>query len=374
MDFGHQLTELPTLQVGEAIGVLNEITGSVPLTIEGEVAQFSVSRDVFVFFDLKDQKGEGLLSCFAMKHQLSVPLEDGMTVVVRAKAGIHAKSGRFRLTIQSATPVGEGSHKRAYELLLAKLKAEGLFAPERKRQVPLYPQKVVLITSAGAAAYTDALRALEGGIPVEVTHISAAVQGEAGEREVIEALDKASELAQVDVVLLVRGGGSIEDLHVFNSEQVARAIARCKYPVVVGVGHERDVTIADEVADVRAATPTSAVLTVVPRIESVQREVTSFEQRINNRIQGHLVNLRRQAERVYSSSRAAIQRQIHILQLQTRELHASIREHSPLSTLARGYAIVRTSEGWVRSAEEAKAHSDLTLTFQDGTISVTTKS
>lgn len=257
-------------QVAEFIAYFNDAVRSFmneqQMAIEGEVAEYKVSQQRFVWFKLKDPKVEGVLDCFAMLFTLKVPLEDGMRVRLSGYPKIFPRSGKLSINVSSVELVGEGALKRAFELLKKQLAEEGLFSTERKRAIPRIPERVALITSRDAAAYTDFLRILQnrwGGLQIDLAHV--VVQGRDAERDIVGAFRHFNaHAADYDVLVLTRGGGSMEDLAAFNSEAVARAIFSSKIPVVVGVGHERDETIADYVADVRASTPTNAAERIVP--------------------------------------------------------------------------------------------------------------
>lgn len=240
--------------------------------VEGEVAEYRVSQDKWIWFLLKD--GTAVVPCFATVWQLRQPLEDGMLVRVHGTPKVHPKSGKFSLTVDRAEPIGAGALRRAYELLKKKLADEGLFAPARKRPLPRFPRRLGLITSREAAAYTDFLRILGdrwGGL--EITFYPVAVQGREAAGDIVNAFRWFNEHPDAaEVLVLTRGGGAFEDLHAFNDEATVRAVFTSRIPVVVGVGHERDETLCDLAADLRAATPTNAAELVVPD----RREIASF--------------------------------------------------------------------------------------------------
>lgn len=254
----------------EAIrGLLRETIGSV--TVQGEVTNYRTRRDELVYFELKDAHSRVL--CFGLRHEVRQALEDGMELRVTGSPSLFKGSGGFHLRVVAIELVGAGALRKAFELLRRRLEAEGLFRPERKRPLPDFPESVGLITSPDAAAYADVRRVLHDRWPLVRLKLAAvAVQGAGAARQIERALEHFSASGQVDVVILTRGGGSLEDLQAFNDELVARALYGCRVPVVVGVGHERDLTIADLVADRRAATPSNAAELVAPdRIEVLRR-------------------------------------------------------------------------------------------------------
>jgi exodeoxyribonuclease VII large subunit len=267
--------------VKEFIAILNEtLEFAYPLvTVEGEVSSFKVNQGKWVFFDLKDD--EATLPCFMPLYQLKVPLEDGMQVRASGTPKL-TKWGKFSLTVKRVEPAGEGALRRAYELLKAKLESEGLFETARKRALPLVPQRLGLITSAQSAAYADFIKILGsrwGGLSIQLADVQ--VQGAPAPLQIVNAIQYFNQLATpVDVLVIIRGGGSLEDLAAFNDETVARSIAASRTPTIVGVGHEVDVSLADLAADRRAATPTDAARLVVPDRAEMSRRVSALQDRL----------------------------------------------------------------------------------------------
>lgn len=261
--------------------VLAERFGEV--VVQGEVVDFRPSGSSLVFFDLKDEKSR--LRCFLLRHELHQPLEDGMEIRVLGTPSLFKKNGGFHLRVSEIALVGEGALRKAFLLLQKKLEGEGLFAVEHKKALPRFPFHIGLITSPEAAAYTDVLRVLRnrmGGLAISFYPVQ--VQGAGSVRHIADALSAAGARVDLDVIILTRGGGSLEDLQSFNTEEIARAIFASKVPVIVGVGHERDVTIADYVADVRAATPSNAAELAVPDRRDVLRQLDAEEHRLGHAI------------------------------------------------------------------------------------------
>ena len=224
--------------------------------VTGEVASFKVNQGKWVFFDLKDE--ETSVSCFMTLWSLRQPLEDGMKVTVRAVPKL-TKWGKFSLTVSTVQPVGEGSLKKAYELLKKKLTAEGLFDPAKKRSLPDDLLRVGVISSTQAAGYADFIKIINarwGGMKVQVAHTQ--VQGMDAPDQIIRALQYFNERADVQVIAILRGGGSADDLSCFNDEKLVREIASSRIPVITGIGHEVDESLSDLAADVRASTPSNA--------------------------------------------------------------------------------------------------------------------
>lgn len=268
------------------------------VVIEGEISSFKINQGKFVFFDLKDD--QNVLSCFMMVHQLKLPLEDGMQVKVTGVPKV-TKFSKFSLTVRDVQIAGEGQLRRAMELLKQKLQGEGLFDPGRKRPIPVFPQRIGLITSASSAAYADFVKILSarwGGLTIVLADVT--VQGNQAPDQIVGAIHYFNQLAQpVDVLVIIRGGGSLEDLIAFSTEPVARAIAASRTPTVVGVGHEVDVSLADYAADLRAATPTDAARLVVPDRTDINQRVGHSEARLKQQVENLLqYNRNRLAESV----------------------------------------------------------------------------
>ena len=364
--------EIPTFQVSQAISFCNELLSSVELRVEGEVANYTVSRDKFVFFDLKDEKEDARIPCFMMAYQLSVPLEDGMRIVAQGKAGLYQRSGKFRLAPTRIEAVGEGSLKRAFELLKAKLETEGLFAPERKRVLPRYVERVGVISSKDAAGLGDFKLIAEQRLPgVEYTVVNVAVQGVDAEREICAAFDYLNGQPSLDVIVLIRGGGSLEDLHAFNSELVARAIARSKSPVLVGVGHERDITIADFVADVRAATPSNAAQILLPTKEEVAQDVRGMTAQGRLTVERTIARIRERVTQQAGRTGQACSHALLTYRNKLATLLRSIDDLSPQRTLERGYSITLEANGATAMVSTSTTGDKLTTIVADGTISST---
>ena len=242
----------------EFIAVVNQTLEYAysPVLVTGEVASFKVNQGKWVFFDLKDE--ESSVSCFMTLWNMRVPLEDGMKVTVRAVPKL-TKWGKFSLTVDAVKPVGEGSLKKAYEMLKKKLTAEGLFDPTKKRPLPTNLTRLGVISSTQAAGYADFIKIINarwGGMKVSVAHTQ--VQGMDAPDQIIKALKYFNERGEVQVIAILRGGGSADDLSCFNDEALVREIAASRIPVITGIGHEVDESLADLAADVRASTPSNA--------------------------------------------------------------------------------------------------------------------
>ena len=335
----------PAFSVGEAIAIINQTLDYAfgTMTVEGEVSGFRVNQGKYVFFDLKD--GEGSLNCFMSVYQLRTQLEDGMRVRVMAQPKITAW-GKFSLTVREVRPVGEGSLRRAAELLQAKLSAEGLFDDARKRLLPRMPTRVGVISSTDAAGYADFVRILTdrwSACELVVAHVQ--VQGADAPAQIIRALMHLNGLSEpVDAIAIVRGGGSADDLAAFNDEPLVRAIAASRIPTVVGVGHETDTSLADLVADVRAATPSNAAQLLVPDKTEVLDRLDRSRQTMVAVLVRQLAN---QLDRA-NDLRVRLFKAVDDTHERTAERHRQLaivlRQLDPRSALRRGYALVFAGE------------------------------
>ena len=249
---------MESLSPTELIAVVNQTLeysyGDV--VVVGEVASFKVNQGKWVFFDLKD--AESSIGCFMPVWELRMPIEDGMRVMAKGAPKL-TKWGKFSFTVTAVQPVGEGNLKKAYEMLKQKLAAEGLFDPAKKRKIPKGLASIGVISSTAAAGYADFVKIFNarwGGTKLQVAHTQ--VQGLDAPNQIIRALNYFNEHGEVQAIAIIRGGGSADDLACFNDEQLARTIAASKIPVITGIGHEVDESLADLAADVRASTPSNA--------------------------------------------------------------------------------------------------------------------
>jgi exodeoxyribonuclease VII large subunit len=241
-------------------------SGLPMLWIEGELSNFAAPASGHWYFSLKDGTAQVRCAMWRQRNTLTrFRPKDGLAVLARARVGLYEPRGEYQLIVEHLEEAGEGALKREFEKLKTRLAAEGLFAAERKRDLPAVPRRIGVVTSPTGAAIHDILRVLRARFPAApVVIYPTAVQGAAAVPEIVRAIESASRRAECDVLIVARGGGSLEDLWCFNDERVARALVACRIPTVSGVGHEVDVTIADFVADLRAPTPSAAALAATP--------------------------------------------------------------------------------------------------------------
>jgi exodeoxyribonuclease VII large subunit len=366
--------------------------------VQGELSNLSRPASGHVYFTLKDSGAS--LRCVIWKSdaiRLRVPLQDGMAVEAHGHVGVYEAGGQYQLYVDTLKPAGEGALYAEFLRLKALLEAEGLFDPARKRPIPELPRRIGLVTSATGAALRDILNTLRRRLPLlEVILAASPVQGEDAPAALVLALAALNRVAQPDVILLARGGGSIEDLWAFNDERVVRAVVASRAPVICGVGHETDFTLADFAADLRAPTPTAAAELATPitvadlafagqtlsnrlaaslsaRLDERRRALTRLEDQM--RSASPLRRIQSESQRVDELSHRSGLALAHLLELShahLRGLGERLEALSPLAVLERGYALVtRLEDGSVvRSARQVKAREALAVRVADGEIDV----
>jgi exodeoxyribonuclease VII large subunit len=393
---------VPVVSVGELAAYLKMLLATNDVLqniwVQGEISNCRTYASGHCYFTLKEDEAQ--LNCVFFKHarlRSSAPdLRDGMAVVVNGRVAFYERDGKLQFYVEDVRLFGTGALFQRFEQLKARLAAEGLFAPERKRPLPERPTVIGIVTSPQAAALRDMLRVLRSRYPLARVILSPTlVQGDEAPAAIAGALDLLNEHGEAEVIIVARGGGSIEELWAFNEEIVARAIARSRIPVVTGVGHETDFTIADFVADQRASTPTAAATVATPDIVEWQDEIEALRQQLTAIMQDRLSNLAdqlayKQRELQYVSPLGLIERRQQQLdeltaRLQTRmEYLLSLRRErlssvtlrlhslSPLLTIARGYAVVRRQrdQAIVTSVQEVQQGDLLTIQVRDGSIAV----
>lgn len=257
-------SSLPQLSPSDFVAICNQtLELSMPIVIvNGEVSNFRISKNKWVYFDIKDEFAS--VKCFATIYALKMPIVDGMMVTITSKPQLHPLYN-LSLTIIDIIPTGEGSIKQASDLLKDKLEKEGLFSLDRKRILPYPPNTVGLITSSESAAYGDFVKVLKSRWPLlKVILRDTKVQGDGSAEEVTSAIHYFNQQSEVEVLVIIRGGGSSDDLLTFHNETLVRAVAESRIPTLVAIGHERDISLAELAADVRASTPSNAAEIIAP--------------------------------------------------------------------------------------------------------------
>jgi len=376
-----------SITVSEFNSLLNQtLNFAYPeVVVEGEVSSYKINQSKWVFFDLKDE--ESVVSCFMTVYQLKSEIEDGMVVRVKATPQL-TKWGKFSLTVKEIELAGEGSVKRAFELLKAKFEKEGLFLPERKRQLPEMPEKVLLITSKQAAAFNDFVSIIDdrwGGL--EIDHIQVQVQGAVAAEQIVDAIEYANSCSEkYEVLVIIRGGGSSEDLQAFNNEELVRVVYGSSIPTIVGIGHEDDISLAELAADVRAATPTDAARRLVPD----KKELVSKIKLIESTMLSSLVSLASNGRSLLDDFYHSMEIRINNLKHETAELQslattyiAKVVDNSsgqlklqqkllnslnPSAILSRGYSIARVNGRIIKSSSQYKDGDSLVIQLHQGKI------
>lgn len=373
--------------------LLDSDAGLAAVTVRGEVSNYKAYPSGHHYFSLKDETGA--LKCVMFKGSaihLRFRPQNGMKVIAMGRVGVFPRDGVYQLYVSAMVPDGVGDLHAAFEQLKEKLQREGLFDLSHKKPLPAYPRKIALITSPVGAAVRDMLRILEARWPLtQVCVLPVRVQGSEAAGEISRAIDYANAHQVADLIITGRGGGSMEDLWCFNEEIVARAIYRSQIPVISAVGHEPDVTIADFVADVRAATPSNAAELAVPDQNDVYAFLAQTDARLRQRA-GRELSLARERLRRLAGSRALqdpmnlVEDRRMLLDRQGARLAAALTGQlagekerfaaaaakldalSPLKVLSRGYAIPQKGERVVTSAQDLREDDRFTLRLRDGAV------
>lgn len=411
-----ETTEEQDVKVYSVSELNNYIKGLLENTIseiwiKAEISNFKAHTSGHFYFSLKDEKAQVNAVMFrGVNSKLKFRPEDGMEVIVRGRISVYEPRGTYQVYCESMEPVGAGALQVAFEQLKAKLQSEGLFDPRKKRAIPAFPRHLAIVTSPTGAAIRDMLNVLSRrfrGLPVTI--IPTKVQGNEAPTEIVEAIRRAQLLKDVDVVIVGRGGGSIEDLWAFNDERVARAVAGCRVPVISGVGHEVDFTICDFVADLRAPTPSAAAELVVKNTGDLLLRVDTFKRNLVSYLRkAHMMRI----QTVEGLSKRLVDPQRYLQDVSIRiddiiaRLGASIgfickdrlhradkaRSHldlrmqgllkererswarlsgvldalSPLAVVARGYSLVKRGEEIIKDASALKKEDVLEIKFARG--------
>ena len=391
--------------VSQLTGTIRHLIESEPelgnLWVEGEVSNFSRASSGHCYFTLKDAGSQ--ISCVMWRNVARVQSylpTGGDLVLAHGRVGVYEASGRYQLYVDQLQPAGVGDLYRQFELLKARLEAEGLFAPERKRPLPRFPRRIGVVTSPSAAALRDIINVLSRRYPLtEVLLAPTPVQGDAAPPQIVaalEALNRREGTDGVDVIIVARGGGSLEELWAFNDERVARAVAASRIPVLCGVGHETDFSLADFAADVRAPTPSAAAELVAPDRAELRAQVAGLAAALVAALQGNieqrrwrlaeqtralkhlspavqLAQARQRVDDLLGRAEAAARHNLALRRERLGALTGRLAGVSPLGTLERGYAIVRHREmgAVVRLVAQVAPGDALNIRVADGEFEAT---
>ncbi len=390
--------------VSELTGHIKELLDSDPelfdVYVRGELSNYKVYPSGHHYFTLKDETAA--LRCVMFRSsasKLRFRPASGMKVIAFGRVTVYPRDGAYQLYVNGLTPDGVGDLQMAFEQLKEKLYKEGLFDQERKRQVPRFPERIGVVTSSAGAAVHDIIRVLRRRWPMgKVILLPVRVQGEEAPPEIVDAITYANRHRLADVLIVGRGGGSIEDLWAFNDERVARAIFSSQIPVISAVGHEPDVTIADFVADLRAATPSNAAELCAPdqselreyivsagirASQSVNREIASRRQKLDALSQrrvlrdpkNYIEDRRMEVDKLSARLSAAAELAVGGGRQRFGAMAAKLDALSPLKVLGRGYAIARrgTDGAIIRSADDVSAGDEIKLRLQKDEIDCTVR-
>ncbi|MCL6518307.1 MAG: exodeoxyribonuclease VII large subunit [Armatimonadetes bacterium] len=361
--------------------------------VRGEVSNLKEHTSGHIYFSLKDENA--LIRCVIWRNSTSdvqFNLTDGMSVILHGRVTVYEKQGQYQLVVSEVTPDGIGALFTAYEQLKARLQAEGLFDKSRKKQLPEFPRRIALITSPTGAALQDMLTIAVRRLPcINIILIPTLMQGEDSQASVVDSLKLAESIPDVDVIIIGRGGGSIEDLWAFNSESVVRAICACQKPVVSAIGHETDFTLADFAADLRAPTPSAAAELVVPDRDEILSRILTLSDAMKSAITAQIINKKAclniiMKSRVFAHPEVLVQerwqaldtltmrlansldRQISNCSARLSEVTAKLHALSPLQVLSRGYAIVRHDGQLVKKISDVEVGDSTETLISDGRL------
>nr|WP_214019668.1 exodeoxyribonuclease VII large subunit [Methanoculleus sp.] len=388
----------PILAVSEVSGLICDLLDDTRLHqiwVRGEVTNYRDHASGHRYFSLSERDGRrsALINCVMWRtyaSALAFEPKDGMDVLAWGSVEVYEPHGRYQFIVREMLPAGLGERHLTVERWKQELDAEGFFAPERKRPLPLFPQRIGVVTSPTGAAVKDILSVISRRYPAEVVLSPTAVQGEGAHIEIAEAIRRIDGL--VDVIIVGRGGGSFEDLFPFNHPDVVRAVAACRTPVISAVGHEVDTALCDFAADLRAPTPSAAAERAVPERREVLREVRGCEERMRSlllhrfhasaseveelrermhprrlarRVHERMQRLAEHEELLRRAALARMQRERSALA----EVRASLAGQNPLAILDRGYCIVEAGGRIARSARDLGSGERLVLKMKDGRAS-----
>ena len=363
--------------------------------VTGEISNINRHSSGHIYFTLKDDQSQ--IRAVVWRSQakdLGFPIEDGMKVIIQGRLTLYERGGYYQIVVYALQPAGLGELQVAFERLKRKLFDEGLFDPEHKKQLPRIPSSIGIITSPTGAAIRDLISVIRRRMPsVQVILAPVKVQGAGAAEEIARAISDFESYGQVDVLIVGRGGGSLEDLWAFNEETVARAIHRCTIPIISAVGHEIDFTIADLVADHRSATPSVAGEEVVPNQDDLRSHLVRLEEAMSNSIRDRITQHRKQLtqlDRAYAFrqpeniiaqyrqrtdelERRVVQSATHgITLIQSRLLSAEkqLQALNPSGTLKRGYTIVRQKSSVIQRVGQLDQTTVAEIEFYDGKATV----
>jgi exodeoxyribonuclease VII large subunit len=367
-----------------ALCSVSELTAQIKAVLEtdfaevalvGEVSNLARPRSGHVYLSLKDESSQIRAVIWkSVAQRLAFDLSDGLSVRVWGELAVYAPRGEYQITIRRVEPEGIGALELAFRQRFEKLKAEGLFDADRKRPLPRFPRRIVVVSSPTGAAIRDFLQVTgRRWSATEILIAPARVQGVGAAEEVAAAIALANRVEGADLIVLARGGGSLEDLWAFNEEVVARAIAGSRLPVVSAIGHEVDVTLADHAADFRALTPSEAGERVVPDAREARQALEHLRGRLTRDARDRLADARQRLDDLAGSLDRALRRQVEDRRHRLARIAAKLEALSPLAVLARGYALAFPLGGGtpLRDAGDVKPGDPILIRLANGSIVAT---
>ncbi len=382
-----------TLSVSELTGEIKSLLEGnfLDIKVEGEVSNASTSRSGHTYFTLKDEDAQ--LSCViwrGVNQRLGIALEDGQQITAGGDIQVYPPHGKYQLIVRSVEQAGIGALQKAFEKLKAKLKDEGFFDDNHKKPLPQFPIRIGVITSATGAAFHDITDTLKRRWPLATVLLRhASVQGVNAAPQLVNAINWFSNRQNVDLLIVGRGGGSLEDLWPFNEESVARTLFNCSIPTISAVGHEVDFSISDFVADARAATPTQAAILAGPDINEVLMYADDLSRRLENSVLERVQNQKRRVEQLagshallkirdrirsyrerISNLREKMNHRRQLLFVKKNErlsaLIHRLEQHNPNIPLERGFVRVEQDKEWIRSVSDFEEEEAFEMIWKDG--------
>lgn len=349
--------------------IIEEGFESKHILVAGEISNFRGNyASGHWYFSLKDDQSQ--ISAVSFKwanSHIKFEPENGMEVICNAQVSVYEKGGTYQLNVKHIEPKGVGAQALALEQLKEKLLREGLFDPERKRSLPFLPKKIGVVTSPTGAAIKDFLKVIDSRFPnVHILISPTRVQGESAALEIIEALEILYQVDDLDLIVLTRGGGSKEDLWVFNDENIARTIVKSPVPLISAVGHEIDITIADLVADVRAATPSNAAELAVREKNELIYGLIDFKKRMDSLLKNKVNIVGYELDQYVNRIKWTVSSKLEGIESEIRNLSGKLDSLSPLKVLSRGYSVVTTGKKVVTDSSKLKEKDKLEIRFHIG--------
>lgn len=364
------------------------------ITVEGEISNFKRHSSGHAYFSIKDDTSK--LNCVMFRlnlEKITFPIVDGMNVSIKGNINVYERDGKYQLYAEKINLLGEGELKEKFEKLKKKLGDEGLFDPNIKKELPKFPSKIAVITSPTGAAVKDVISvAKRRNDSIEIIIAPVRIQGEFSKKEIVKAIEDVNNLENIDLIILSRGGGSIEELWAFNEEVVARAIYESEVPIISGVGHETDFTISDFVSDFRAPTPSAAAEVAIPQKKQIINEldflISSIKHSINKKVEircseiegfspasyknilnSKIKNYNRDITLEINRASEILANNLTRYELELDYIFNNLNNLNPLNILQKGYTVVENSKGSVlTSGMDLKKDDEIDIIFSDSIV------